>query len=265
MKTCRFKGRKLPRIGILRGNYLEPLPSPPSFLAPYEPWFGRVALEDVVLLPPVDPPLLLCLGWNYPKHVDELGDKLPQKPAVFSKSVTSVIGPEEEIKLPNNVGQIDYEGELAFIVKDYCRNVKKDEAYSHIFGYTLLNDVTAREIELREIEQGLPWFVSKSFDTFAPMGPCILTSDEVSDPHSFVLQLYLNGEKKQESSLDRMFFKIPDILSYISSFMTIPPGTVISTGTPPGVGSLKEGDVVEVYIQEIGRLRNRVVGSDSDL
>ncbi len=173
-----------------------------------------------------------------------------------------MIASEQPIVLPPNVGRIDFEGELAVVIGSAGKNVSEAEALSLVAGYTLFNDVTARDEQKRAIAKSLPWFLSKSYDTFGPLGPCLVTPDEIPDPQNLTLTLSVNGEIKQQANTSEMLFSIPYLISYLSRHLALAPGDVIATGTPPGVGPLHPGDLVEVTIPEIGTLSNPVIGED---
>ncbi len=225
---------------------------------------GTHELKLVKIKAPIERPgKLLCLGLNYLDHARELGFEIPREPIVFAKAPTAIIGPEEPIVIPSCVKEADYEAEMAIVIGVKAKNVKAEEAYDVIAGYTAFNDVSARDHEFR---YGGQWFRGKSFDTFAPLGPYIVSKEEIRDPHSLDIELRLNGQVMQKSTTRNMIFKIPEIIEFISQGMTLEPGDVIATGTPPGVGLrrkppvfLKHGDVIEVFISKIGVLRNPVV------
>jgi 2-keto-4-pentenoate hydratase/2-oxohepta-3-ene-1,7-dioic acid hydratase in catechol pathway len=219
----------------------------------------------VKLLPPVPDPLkIICLGLNYRDHAIESGVPIPKEPILFSKYATALIGHGEAIVLPPVSREVDFEAELVIVVGKRGRNVKAAEGMSYVAGYTVGHDVSARDWQLKK--EGKQWMVGKTFDTFAPVGPVIVTPDELSDPHKLGIRLRLNGQTMQDSNTSQMIFKVGQVLAYISQVFTIEPGDLIFTGTPPGVGFarkpqifLKSGDVVEVEIDGIGVLRNPVV------
>jgi len=235
-------------------------------LDPHSPDFKRFAhrRESVKLLAPIPHPRknIMCLGANYSDHALETGRAVPLHPVFFTKAPTAVIGPDEAIIYHRCVRHLDYEVELAFTVGKRGRDISRKDAYKHIAAYTIMNDVSERGLQRRH-EQ---WFKGKSLDTFAPMGPCLATGDEIPNPNNLDLELRVNGELKQRSNTRNMVFKIPEIVEQISLGMTLEPGDVVSTGTPAGVGFtrdppeyLKPGDVVEARIERIGVLRNNVV------
>ncbi|MGC8936703.1 MAG: fumarylacetoacetate hydrolase family protein [Candidatus Methanomethylicaceae archaeon] len=217
-------------------------------------------LEGLKLRAPLlRPPSVFCLGFNYRSHAPELNRPIPDVPIVFLKTSNSVIGPDEEIILPKVSNRVDYEVELTIVIGKGGRYIKRIESYERVFGYTILNDITARDIQAKDFSLSRPWLRSKSFDTFAPIGPFIVTHDEIGDPMALDLELRVNGEIKQKSNTKEMIFDIPTIVEYISSFTTLEPGAIIATGTPEKIGQLKDGDIVEAYVEKIGTLRNKAV------
>ncbi len=208
------------------------------------------------------PNRILAIGRNYAEHASELGNEAPTEPIVFQKASSCVIGDGQPIVLPPNLGRIDFEGELAVVLGKGGKNVPEAEAMSLVAGYTLFNDITARDEQKRAQARSLPWFLSKSHDTFGPLGPCLVTPDEIPDPHALELTLSVNGEIKQQGRTEQMIFSIPRLIAYLSRQLALEPGDVIATGTPPGVGPLRAGDTVEVRIPEIGTLRNPVIGEE---
>jgi len=208
-------------------------------------------LGDVELLAPADPSKVVCVGLNYVEHAKELKMDLPKEPIIFLKPPTAVIGPGADIVMPPSSSQVDYEGELAVVIKERCRNVPAREADDYILGYANFNDVTARDLQRRDGQ----WTRAKSFDTFAPMGPFVVDLD----PSSLKIQTRVNGSVRQKSSTSDLIFSVPELVEFVSEIMTLLPGDVIASGTPPGVGSLSAGDYVEVEIEGLGVLKNGVV------
>ena len=208
-------------------------------------------LGDVRLLAPCTPSKIVCVGRNYAAHVEELGNDVPERPLLFLKPPSAVVGPDETIYLPDSA-EVHYEAELAVVIGTRCRNVLADRAGGVILGYTCLNDVSDRVAQKWETN----WVRAKGFDTSAPLGPSIVSADEIEEPFHVVLRL--NGEIKQDGWTKNLIFSIPRLIETITSFMTLEPGDVIATGTPAGVGRLSPGDVVEVTIDGIGTLRNSV-------
>ncbi len=212
-------------------------------------------LKEVKLLAPTNPSKIICIGLNYIDHARELKLSLPEEPLIFLKSPTAIIGPNDKIKYPKMSNQVDHEAELAVVISKKCRDVKAEEAYCFIAGYTAFNDVTARDLQRKDGQ----WTRAKSFDTFAPIGPWITTKDEIPDPHSLDIELRLNGEIRQNSNTKHMIFKIPKLIEFISEIMTLNKGDVIATGTPQGVGPVKLGDSLEIKIEKIGTLKNQII------
>lgn len=223
-------------------------------------------LETVRLASPVAAPSkILAVGLNYREHAEETKSELPETPLIFSKCTTALTGPGSPIKLPRISDKIDYEGELAVIIGLEARSVKAADAFDYVAGYTIMNDVTARDLQRRERQ----WVRAKGLDTFAPCGPWMVTASEVGDPHNLDLELRLNGEVRQRSNTSNLIFKIPELIEFASQDLTLRPGDIISTGTPPGVGFarepatfLKPGDRIDITIERIGTLSNIVVGPD---
>lgn len=225
---------------------------------------GAVArLSEVKLRAPLlRPPKIICIGLNYRDHAAEVKADLPQVPTVFAKFATSIIGPGEPIVLPRASRKPDYEAELAFVVGRGGRYIPAERWREHVFGYTCMNDVSARDVQMATTQ----WLMGKSFDTFAPIGPWVVTADEIPEPHELDISLTLNGEVMQSSNTRNLIFGIPQLIEYLSSVFTLEPGDVVATGTPAGVGFvrkpprlLRPGDEVVMTIQGIGELRNPVV------
>lgn len=220
--------------------------------------------ERVQFLPPVpNPRKIICLGRNYREHAAETGSAIPKEPILFSKYATALIGHGASIVLPPVSREVDYEAELVVVIGRRGRPKDTQQALSFVAGYTIGNDVSARDWQLKK--DGKQWMAGKTFDTFAPLGPTLVTADEVPDPHRLNIQLRLNGQTMQQSNTEHMIFRVPEILVYVARILTFEPGDLIFTGTPPGVGFarqppvfLKAGDVVEVEIEGLGRLRNPV-------
>jgi len=202
------------------------------------------------------PSKIICVGLNYRDHAKELGMKPPAEPVIFLKAPSSVVGHGDSIIYPKDIGRLDYEAELAFVIKKQAKRVKEKQAHKYILGYTCFNDVTARDLQKRDIQ----WTRAKSFDTFSPVGPHIETD---IDPLGIGIRLYKNGILKQSSNTNNLLFSPHRLLSFISYIMRLLPGDIIATGTPKGVGSMQAGDVVEVVIDGIGSLRNKVARDDS--
>ena len=207
-------------------------------------------MEDVELLAPCCPSKIVCVGLNYVEHAKELKMKLPDEPILFLKPPSAVISPGAEIVVPKSSERVDYEGELGVVIGKRCKAIASDEAKKYVLGYTCFNDVTARDLQQKDVQ----WTRAKSFDTFAPFGPWIASID----PANADIETRVNGEVKQSSNTSDLIFGVPKLIEFISQVMTLEPGDVIATGTPPGVGRLEKGDMVEVEIKGIGVLKNRV-------
>ncbi|MFW9882130.1 MAG: fumarylacetoacetate hydrolase family protein [Candidatus Thorarchaeota archaeon] len=213
----------------------------------------------------ISPTKIICIGTNYMDHIEETKLDVPKEPVLFPKTLNCLISNKEPIIYPKflftqrKYNRVDYEVELAFLIKDKCKYISKREAYNHILGYTVFNDITARKMQAKDMISKLPWFRSKSFDTFGPIGPRIVNTDEIKNPHNLNIELKLNGEVKQSSNTKYLLFKIPELLEYISTFFTLEPGDIIATGTPSGIGPIRPGDIIEATIEKIGTLTNNVV------
>lgn len=204
----------------------------------------------------IKPSKIIAVGLNYVDHAKELKMEIPSEPILFVKPPTSVIYHKDAIIYPPQTNELHYEAELAVVIKDKIKNIKPEEAEKHILGYTCGNDVTARDLQRKDGQ----WTRSKSFDTFCPLGPDIVSG---IDPDNLAIKLYLNGELKQASNTSNMIFKVNQLVSFISNIMTLEPQDVILTGTPPGVGPMQAGDTVEVEIEGIGKLTNKIVQGKS--
>ncbi|RED89245.1 fumarylacetoacetate hydrolase family protein [Cohnella phaseoli] len=217
-------------------------------------------LDEVKLLSPLtDPEKIICIGLNYHDHVIESNMQVPKVPVLFPKYNNCLIGQDDEVVIPSEVTQCDYEVELAVVIGKTAKKVPLENAMDYVFGYTVLNDVSARDIQLNEPQ----WTRGKAIDGFAPTGPWIVTADEIDNPGNLGISLTLNGETMQNSNTKELIFDIPYLVSFLSNTITLRPGDIISTGTPPGVGMgkkpqvwLKHGDVVEATVEGIGTLRN---------
>ncbi len=215
--------------------------------------------KDAVLKAPVlRPPKIVALGLNYALHAKEGNAAVPKEPIIFMKAGSSVIGPGETILLPKGLGRMDHEVELAVVIGRRASAAKKKEALSYVAGYTILNDVTARELQTNDLEKKHPWFRSKGFDTFTPLGPWIVTADEIGAPIELGLECRVNGTVRQKSNTKNMVFDVPTQIEFISKFIALEPGDIISTGTPHGIGPLQDGDEVVCRIKNIGELKNPV-------
>ena len=219
-------------------------------------------LADVRLLAPISkPPKFIFVGLNYRDHALETKSPIPTTPTIFSKYSNTVIGPGEPIVLPKNSTQPDYEAEFAFVIGKGGRHIAAGDWRQHVGGYTIVNDVSARDFQMATSQ----WMIGKTFDTFAPMGPYVVTPEEVPDPHALGISLRIGDEVLQQSNTSELIFKIPELIAFLSSVFTLEPGDVVSTGTPAGVGFarkpprfLKPGDEVVIHVDRIGELRNPV-------
>ena len=239
----------------------------------FEGWYDEVKdkisdasfkeeLKKFRLLAPIpDPPKIICLTFNYPAHAKEQDLVSPNEPVIFIKPRTTLCGTDSDIICPNFIKQLDYEIELAVIIGKTCKNVDESRSMDYIFGYMVFNDVSARDIQMRDKQ----FTRGKSFDTFAPCGPWITSADEITDPQDLRLVTKINGQNRQDSSTKNMFIKIPSIISKLSNVMTLEKGDIIVTGTPDGVAMnnpstpfLKNGDKIEMEIEKLGRIQNTV-------
>ncbi len=296
--TTKETGRHSPRVGALLNNeYLLDFERalnahPPNHLAWLDmdsSWFqnshekysalardakalnqaaekGRLTKrKDAYWLAPVPRPgKLICIGLNYRDHAAESNTPIPSRPVVFSKFSTAVIAPGEPVILPEASAQVDYEAELAVVIGRRAKRVSANRALDYVLGYTCFNDVSARDFQFADGQ----WQRGKSCDTFAPMGPTIVTVDTISDPHKLSIKLVLNGRTMQDSNTDQLIFGVPELIEFLSQTITLEPGDVIATGTPPGVGFarkppvfLRPGDVMEVVIESVGWLNNPLVAA----
>jgi 2-keto-4-pentenoate hydratase/2-oxohepta-3-ene-1,7-dioic acid hydratase in catechol pathway len=268
MRLATFQhGGSSPQAGIVSGDRISgtgidmlsliAAGATPGSSGPHYP------LSEVKLLAPIPrPPKFICVGLNYRDHAREAGLEIPSIPTIFSKFTNVVIGPGDPIILPKVSQRPDYEAEFAFVIGPGGRNIPAARAMEHVFGYTIVNDVSARDYQMSTSQ----WLMGKTFDTFAPMGPWIVTREEIADPHGLDLSLEIGGEVLQHSNTRELVFGIPALIEFISSVVTLEPGDVVSTGTPSGVGFarkppryLKVGDEVVIRIEGIGELRNPVI------
>jgi 2-keto-4-pentenoate hydratase/2-oxohepta-3-ene-1,7-dioic acid hydratase in catechol pathway len=243
-------------------------------LARLEAWFeengdGCATVDESVRLGPcvARPSKIICIGLNYAGHVRETGADMPTEPVIFFKASTSLCGPDDPVVIPPGAEKVDWEVELAFVVARRASYVTPEQAMEHVAGYALHNDYSERHWQLERAGQ---WVKGKSFDTFAPLGPFLATCDEIPDPHALGLWLTVNGERLQDSNTSDLIFSIPELVSYVSQFMTLMPGDVVSTGTPAGVGLgldppryLRAGDIVELGIDGLGTSSQTAVTFES--
>ncbi|MTE22932.1 fumarylacetoacetate hydrolase family protein [Microbacterium sp. ZXX196] len=249
MKIARFSHKDAIRFGIVDGTELVVLAGDPM-LAGFDTTGERVSLGDVALLAPVIPrSKVVCVGRNYRAHAEELGNDVPAEPLLFFKPNTSVIGPGDSIVRPPQTNDTQWEGELAVVIGSIAKNVPAADAHQVIFGYTVANDVTARDLQGPDRQ----WARAKGMDTFCPLGPAIETDLDLASEQIITR---VNGEERQRGSFSDLIFSIPEIIEYVSAAFTLLPGDVILTGTPEGVGPFVAGDVVEVEVPGIGVLRN---------
>lgn len=259
MKIIRFSYQEEIRYGKLSDNQVYKIKG--DIFSNYQITSEKIPLKDVKLLSPVQPPNIIAIGINYKKHAKESGHNLPEKPVIFIKATSSVIGPEDNIVLPKPApSEVDYEAELAIIIGKKAKNISKDKVGEYILGYTCANDVSARDCQRRIDKQ---WARGKSFDTFCPLGPWIET--ELLADHCSI-KSRLNNQSMQDSNTSDLIFDTSELVSYISENMTLLPGTIILTGTPEGVGFarkpavfLQNGDIIEIEIDGIGVLKNKVI------
>ncbi len=228
----------------------------------------RIPLADVRLEAPIArPPKFLAIGLNYADHVAESGLETPQHPTVFNKQSTCIVGPTDPVHVPRASHVVDYEGELGFVIGRRCRHVSREDASDVIAGYLVVDDVSVRDWQLR-----IPtWTIGKSFDTHGPIGPYIVTSDELPDPHRLALRTWVNGELRQESNTKELIFDCFTLVEHLSTAFTLEPGDIVATGTPSGVGIgmkpprlLKDGDVVRIEIEGIGQIENAFIDEPDD-
>lgn len=220
--------------------------------------------SQIRLGPPIcRPSKIVCIGLNFRDHAAETGAPIPKEPVLFFKATTSLVGPNDPLVIPRDATKVDWEVELAFVIGAKVSYVPREQASKHVAGFALHNDYSERSFQL---ERGGQWVKGKSCDTFAPLGPFLATPDEINDPGNLQMWLKVNGQTRQNSSTAQMIFDVPTLISYVSQFMTLLPGDVVSTGTPPGVGLgmkppqyLKAGDVVELGIEQLGESRQQVI------
>lgn len=280
MKLIRFgeTGKEKPGVHIAGKNY-----DVSGFIKDYDEFFfahggiqhlGWMLAQHETMLPEIpagarmgcpvaNPSKIVCIGLNYAKHAKETNAPIPKEPILFMKSTTAITGPYDPVMIPKNSVKTDWEVELAFVIGKKASYVEESDAMDYVAGYCLHNDVSEREFQL---ERGGTWDKGKGCDTFAPLGPWLVTKDEIADPHALRLWLKVNDQLMQDGNTDDLIFNIPQLVSYLSQFMTLLPGDIISTGTPAGVGLgfnppvyLKPGDVVELGIDGLGSSRQNVI------
>jgi len=250
MKLAKFFHNKEIKFGVVEGNEITLLEE--NFLNSIKKSSLKLSLSEIELLSPVSPSKFVCVGLNYGDHANEMKETLPTEPVLFLKPSTAVNHPDYPISYPPQTKELHYEAELVVVIGKTAKNVKIEDAKNYILGYTCGNDVTARDLQRKDVQ----WTRAKSFDSFAPIGPWIETE---INPNSLDIKLLLNGEIKQKSNTSNLIFKPDFLVSFISSIMTLLPEDVIMTGTPSGVGPMKVGDDVNVVIENIGTLTNRII------
>ena len=253
MKLIRFmiNDKKVLRYGIMGDGYARAIVA--------DPFEGMIVgtsetyqADEITILAPCTPTKIVAVGLNYRDHAEELKMPLPDEPLIFLKPPSSVIGQGGEIIRPAQSNRVDYEAELGVVIGKTTRNVPPEKVKGHVLGYTCVNDVTARDLQMKDVQ----FTRAKGFDTFCPIGPCIETE---FDPSDVLVECRLNGEIKQSSRTSQFIHHVPELVSFISQIMTLEPGDVISTGTPKGIGPMESGDEVVVSIDGIGELRNNVI------
>lgn len=231
----------------------------------HSPQLTTEPAEVAKLLAPIQPSSIICIGLNYRRHAQETGAKIPEYPVVFFKGINTLLNPGESIQIPTHLrsDEVDYECELAVVIGRACKNVGRADALSYVLGYTGCNDVSARDWQIKR--GGSQWCRGKTFDTFSPLGPVLVTPDEIPNPNELGIRTILNGETMQDWNTNDMIFDVPTLIEFLSGSTTLLPGTVILTGTPHGVGMaqkpprwLKAGDSVTIEIEKIGALQNSV-------
>jgi 2-keto-4-pentenoate hydratase/2-oxohepta-3-ene-1,7-dioic acid hydratase in catechol pathway len=248
MKLARFEYKGDISLGMVKEEEVVVLDG--SLLDTYKETDTHYKLADVKLLPPVIPTKIVCIGLNYRGHIEEIRATVPERPQFFLKPPSSLIGHGDEIIFPPGAERVDYEGELAIVIKDKTKDTPEHETLNHVLGYSCFNDVTERAIVMKNIADLI---LAKGFDTFSALGPYLVTD---LDPNNLELKTYLNGRLMQHDNTKNSVFSVQQILNYLSQCMTLYPGDIVSTGTPKGVGPMKPGDVVQVEVEGIGRLRN---------
>jgi len=265
MRLCTFRDANGTRLGEVRGDRVQPLAGRDARDAigvpPPPPDGDEVTLAELELLAPLSPGKLIGVGWNYPDHAREMGGAGGDTPVVFSKLVSSVTGTGAGVVVPDYTDQLDYEGELAVVIGARARAVAPGRALDHVFGYAVINDITARDMQRAEPQ----WVRAKGGDGFGPIGPWITTADEVPDPQALGIRTWVNGDLRQDGSTAGMAFSVAALVTWCSAAFTLEPGDVIATGTPPGVGTartppvcLRPGDVVRVEIDGLGAIENEI-------
>jgi 2-keto-4-pentenoate hydratase/2-oxohepta-3-ene-1,7-dioic acid hydratase in catechol pathway len=273
MKLVRFEFQKKIGLGLEEEGVVVPLDLKPRMkkliamfasraedISQYGGKDDPIPIDDLRILAPIERPgKIVCLGRNYAAHAEESGMSVPDEPIIFPKASSAVIGQGAPIVHHSICKRVDHEVELAVIIGETATRTPRSEALDKVFGYTVLNDVSAREMQTKDIALRNPWFRSKSLDTFCPMGPRIVTRDEVEDPQKISLECRVNSETRQKGNTRDMIFPVVELIEFISAHMTLEPGDVISTGTPEGISPLLPGEVVECEVEGIGLLSNPVI------
>ncbi len=253
MKICKFLYRNKVNFGVLENDFVYKLAGDDIFSLPAkQPDSEKLSKTAVKFLAPVTPSKIVCVGRNYSAHAAELGNEVPPEPMLFLKAPSAVITDGEAILIPPQSVKVEHEGELAVIIKKTCKNLNKnDNVFDFVFGYTCLNDVTARDLQKKDVQ----FTRAKSFDTFCPIGAFVESNADVSD---LSVKTFVNGTIKQEGRTSQMVFSVDFLIRYVSNQMTLYPGDIIATGTPAGVSKLSAGDVCRIEIEKIGSLTNPV-------
>jgi 2-keto-4-pentenoate hydratase/2-oxohepta-3-ene-1,7-dioic acid hydratase in catechol pathway len=251
MKFLRFKSKDARDCyGLLQDSTVYEIEG--DILQEYKITKNKHRLDEIRFLPPCSPTKIVAVGLNYRDHALEMKKPIPEEPLLFMKPSTATAGHEDKIVYPKHMSsRIDYEGELALVIGKTAKWVEENEAFDYVFGYSCINDITARDLQMKDVQ----YTRAKGFDTFAPIGPVIETE---LDPADLEISTFLNGKRKQHSRTSELIFNIPKLIVFISRVMTLLPGDVIATGTPSGIGPMGQGDMVEVKVQGIGILRNYV-------
>jgi 2-keto-4-pentenoate hydratase/2-oxohepta-3-ene-1,7-dioic acid hydratase in catechol pathway len=257
MHIVRFRAGDETRYGVIEGSHIVEYTGTPY--GTFKKARKKYPLKQSVLLAPVVPSKVVAVGRNYRDRAEELNLPVPSEPIIFLKPLSALCGPDDPIVFPPQATQVDYEAELAIVIKKRCRHVAHTRAREHVLGYTCLNDVSARDLQLGDGQ----WTRGKSLDTFCPMGPVLVTTDEIPDPQVLDIACRVHGRVMQQSNTAQMYFGVAEIVSHCSKAFTLEPGDVIATGTPGGVGIfrdppilLEDGDEVSIEIERIGRLTN---------
>lgn len=251
MRVARFSLNGEPRFGIVDGPELVVLKGHP-LVAGYDTTGERVALKEVKLLAPSIPSKIVCIGKNYADHVAEMGREINPEPTIFFKPSSAIIGPGDSIVLPAQSERVELEAELVIVIGQITKQVSEQKALEHVWGFTIANDVTARDLQATDDQ----WARAKGFDTFCPLGPWIETEFV---PDGQIIESRIDGDTKQQASIDLMLHNVPKIISYVSQNMTLLPGDLILTGTPAGISQIRSGQIVECEVEGIGTLINPVL------